>query len=127
VVLVADDDPSDLALAVRAVRKARPNAKIAEAIAGFEAGQKAATLRPDLVLLDLNLVGINGRRVCRLIRADGNLKGMKILAMSGEDDPGVKESVLESGADAFISKNAGWDEVARQVANLLQEKEAITK
>jgi excisionase family DNA binding protein len=119
VVLVVEDDDSDRALAVRAVRKACPSAEAWEAAGGFEAGQKAARLRPDLVLLDLHLTSAHGHQVCELIRADPALKGTRILAMSGRDGDEVAAAALAHGADGFVSKNAGWDELSRRVNEFL--------
>jgi CheY-like chemotaxis protein len=55
---------------------------VAEAVSGGEALDRLGTLRPDLVILDVNLPDINGREVCRRIKANAALQGVPVLHMS---------------------------------------------
>lgn len=79
---------------------------------GEEAVEAAATLRPDLVLLDLLLPGINGLEVCRRVRADSNVP---IIVLSVKDAERDKVEALDLGADDYVAKPFGIEEVLARV------------
>lgn len=58
--------------------------------------------KPDLILMDMWLSGEDGSEICKLIKADKDLKTIPVIMMSASRDTG--KSVKESGADYFISK-----------------------
>jgi len=103
-VLIVDDEPSVRRLVSRVLQKGYPEAEIHEAGNGFEAGHKTMTVMPALILLDVRLPGIDGMQVCRAIRSDEKLRGVRILAMSGYNIPAYREEALAAGADDFIGK-----------------------
>jgi CheY-like chemotaxis protein len=75
--------------------------------------------RPDLVLLDLRMPGIDGFALARRIRADRRLEGVKILAASASvfgHDPG---EALEAGCDGFISKPFLSEDFFARIGQLL--------
>lgn len=73
---------------------------------GEEALEILRQERPGLILLDLNLPGISGYELIRLIRADSALQGVKILAMSGVFRKETASAEAEAaGADEFINKS----------------------
>ena len=118
-ILVVDDEPLVLKSITKILKKVYPHIEIHNAKDGFEAGQKTGNLRPGLVLLDLKLPGLNGLEVCRMIRSDQNLKGIKVLAMSGHNTKESKKQVLKSGADDFIGKPFEPDELIEKVQKLV--------
>jgi len=59
-------------------------------------------LKPDVVLLDIWMVGLDGRKVCTEIKARKVEKNPKVIMMTAGRD--LKDSALESGADEFIEK-----------------------
>lgn len=68
--------------------------------------------RPDLVLLDLGLPGMSGLEVCKRIRAQSNLP---IIVLSVKDTERDKVMALDFGADDYVSKPFGIDEVLARV------------
>jgi DNA-binding NarL/FixJ family response regulator len=71
----------------------------------------------DLVLLDINLPDMNGADVARRLRSD--YPGMKILAISGENDRQTVQTMIEAGIDGFISKQQGdGDELAQAIRSV---------
>lgn len=103
-VLIIDDDKAARRMIHKVLRRLWPEADIHEAGDGFDAGQKVATLLPFLVVLDLNLPGVNGVDICRSIRSDERLKQTRVLAITGHAIEESKLEVLEAGADAFLAK-----------------------
>lgn len=123
-ILIVDDEPQVRRLVTRILRKHYPEAEVHEAEDGFEAGHKTTYLLPRLVLLDLRLPGINGVKVCRMIRQQEHLKGTKILAMSGHNISESRQEVLQAGADDFIGKPFETVEMEMKLAKLLPVRAA---
>lgn len=71
---------------------------------GFTAGRVLGDFYPDLVILDLMMPGIDGFQVCTQIRNDDSLIGVKILAITGYDNPGMKKKIMECGANDYLAK-----------------------
>lgn len=69
--------------------------------------------RPDLILLDLNLPGIDGLEVCKRIRAHSNLP--PIIVISVKDAEPDKVLALDLGADDYIAKPFGMNEVLARI------------
>jgi excisionase family DNA binding protein len=103
-ILVVDDDPAILDIVVRALRPVMPNAMFETASDGVDAGMKLLRFRPDLLILDLFLPGIDGFEVCRLVRGDPELKGVAILCVTGYNQPGMRERAQEAGANECLFK-----------------------
>jgi DNA-binding response OmpR family regulator len=59
---------------------------------------------PDVVLLDIALVGNDGLEVCRRMRADPRFRDVPLLLLSGQTDAATKRAGLEAGADDFVAK-----------------------
>jgi two-component system, cell cycle response regulator DivK len=76
--------------------------------------EKAASEKPDVILLDIGLPDMDGRDTARLLRSDPVTKYIPILAFTAIFDPAFSESCLEAGCDDYVVKP-----VAHQ---LLQEK-----
>ncbi len=103
-VLVVEDDPGARRLLRRLIEKSHSQLKVEDAVDGFEAGEKVAALVPSIVILDMNLPGVSGFKVCERIRSNKAWKKMKILAISSTADQGWKKQVLKLGADAALSR-----------------------
>jgi DNA-binding NarL/FixJ family response regulator len=88
---------------VRVHLEQEPNLRVIGVAAdGLDAVRKAEELRPDLILLDLSLPGLNGLEVARQIRAVAD--GSAILFLSGESDPDVVRHALGAGGRGYVLK-----------------------
>jgi two-component system KDP operon response regulator KdpE len=105
-ILVVDDEPQILrALAI--TLRAR-NYDVDTASCGRRALSSAADHVPDLVLLDLGLPDIDGVEVIHGLR---NWTSVPIIILSGRSDPGQKVAALDAGADDYVTKPFGMDEL----------------
>lgn len=86
-VLTADHQGRFRALARRVVAATSGFVTIAETGSGVDAVALAAVLRPDVVLLDARLPGLDGREVARRIRAAGSARLLVLLASDNDDAP----------------------------------------
>jgi two-component system cell cycle response regulator DivK len=70
----------------------------ADALAGFE------SIKPDLVLLDISLPGMDGNEILRRIRANDNLKAVPVVALTAHAMAGDRERFLAAGFDDYVTK-----------------------
>jgi excisionase family DNA binding protein len=103
-VLIVDDEAGIReVLAEHMTTRARPY-DVMTAADGFEAGRLVATFRPDVVLLDLRMPGIDGFQVCRTIKDDPGSSCALVIAMTGYHTPETETRVLECGAIRCFAK-----------------------
>ena len=90
---------------------------VGEAVDGPEAVQKACTLKPDLILLDIGLPKLNGIDAAHEIRQA--IPAAKIIFISQNNDRDVMEAVLRAGAHGYVLKTNAATELLRAVAAVL--------
>lgn len=71
---------------------------------GFSAGLKVRKFKPQIVLLDLMMPGLDGFQVCRLLKSDPATKSIKIIMMTGYASPENIENALLAGAEECMNK-----------------------
>lgn len=98
-ILVVDDEPKIVRLARDYLEK--NGFRVVTAADGTSALAMARRERPDLIVLDLLLPGMDGREVCRILRAESDVPIIMLTALSEESDQIVG---LEIGADDYIVK-----------------------
>ena len=94
---------------------------------GPECLQIAAAQRPDLVLLDVGLPGMDGYEVCRALKADPDLGSIPIIFVSGNDHIDFRLRGYEAGAEDYIVKPFDSQELLAKIANLLNKLTAHTQ
>jgi DNA-binding NarL/FixJ family response regulator len=80
---------------------------IGDAASGYEAIQMTVRLKPDLVLLDIELSDLDGFEVTRQVKAMSNPPKVVILSM--HNDALYRKRGMDAGCDAFIGKEMGWN------------------
>ena len=83
---------------------------------GFEAGFQIPLFKPDLVILDILLEGLDGIAVCRMLRE--RYPDMKILGISASSNSKLKEKMLAAGADNFLSKPFDYPTLRQAITEL---------
>ncbi|MFQ5968692.1 MAG: response regulator transcription factor [Acidimicrobiia bacterium] len=110
-VLIVDDQPPFRDAARMVVEMTHGFEVIGEAESGEEGVELAATLRPDLVLMDVYLPGIDGLEATRQITSAES--PTRVLVMSTHESDEFAKAAMEAGAIAFVSKSQfGIDELA---------------
>ena len=118
-VLVVDDHPEIRDLMVKILE--RRGYRVSTASDGHDALTQFALARPDLVITDLSMPGLNGYQLCRLIRG---ISSVPVLIMSAQK--GVEEKAYEMGADAFVSKPFDMEALWAEIDELLLDTCRLT-
>jgi two-component system cell cycle response regulator DivK len=71
---------------------------------GVEAVKLARETRPDLILMDIQLPGLDGYEVTRRIKADPALRAIPVIAVTSFAMKGDEEKILQGGCEAYLSK-----------------------
>lgn len=123
--LVVDDEPDNLELLCRIFQ--RHGCEVHSAINGTDALRLAVELKPDLLLLDVMLPDLNGREVCRAIKANPDLVDVFVALISSiEVSSESKVAGLSCGADEYIARPIANKELVARVDALIRIQRAIT-
>ena len=131
--MISDDRGAPLILIVDDYRDAREmyaeylkfsGFRVAEARNGNEAVEQAFALKPDLILMDLSLPGMDGWEATRLLKADDRTKRIPVMALTGHALAGASEDAKRAGCDAFVTKPCLPDDLVVRVRRMLDEVES---
>ncbi len=103
-ILIVDDEKNFTELIRDILLLDNPEYEIEVAHDGFRAGLLYGNYKPDVVLLDLMLPGVDGFEVCRQIKQSSGGGDTVVIAITGLDDPGHKDRILTLGASHFLQK-----------------------
>ncbi|HEX3053530.1 MAG TPA: response regulator transcription factor [Aggregatilineaceae bacterium] len=117
-ILAVDDDAPVLRSVKRVLEKA--GFEVDTAANGQEALDKIAQRKPDLVVLDIIMPGLDGIEVCRRIRADPFIARLPIVFLTAKGRPSDVAQGLDAGADDFITKPFEVIELPARVRALLR-------
>ncbi len=122
-VLCVDDDPAMRLLLHEALEQA--SFTVEEAASGEEALMRMENRLPDLVLLDVNMPGIDGFETCARIRRLGGAALLPIVMLTGLDDVKSIEQAYHTGATDFIAKPFNWAILPHRLRYILRASQAI--
>ena len=101
-ILVIEDNPANLKLAEFLLRKAGHEVlKAEDALAGIELARSA---QPDLVLMDVQLPGMDGLAATRLLKSDPVMRATKVIALTAFAMKGDEDKMLAAGGDGYLAK-----------------------
>ena len=119
-ILIVEDNDKNMKLA-RDILKAKGYATL-EAVTGEEGVKLARERLPDLVLMDIQLPGINGIEAFRQIRADAKSARIPVVALTASVTPTDRSEITAAGFDAFIGKPINLKEFVETIRRLLEVK-----
>jgi len=119
-VLVVEDNPSNLDLA-RMVLEGN-GFSVDTASNGVEGLEKARHLQPDLILMDMQLPGVDGLAVTRQLKADPATASIKVVALTANALKGSEEQALAAGCSGYIAKPIELKKFMLQVTNFLEKE-----
>jgi len=112
-VLLIEDSVADTAIVKDILR--RDDLIVESAVDGEEGLNKARSARPDLILLDLILPGIDGYEVCRRIKNEESLCDTVVVVLSVRDTVEDITRAFQAGADDYIIKPPWPELLARKI------------
>jgi len=117
-ILVVDDSPTVRKLIAGKLEKCGHEVHCTND--GVEAMERLADLRPDLVLLDINMPRMDGYQVCKLIRSNESTKDIPVIMISGKDGFFDKVRGKMAGSSGYITKPFGPETLMKTVETYLR-------
>jgi len=118
-ILVVDDEPSIARLVKMSL--AVEGYEVKTAGSGFEAMESIEGDKPDLVVLDIMMPGMNGYEVCMEIRKKPVFKSVKIIFLTARGNPGDAQQGFSIGGDDYIIKPFDPEELLEKVKGIVGE------
>jgi len=115
-VLIVDDEESIVSV-LKAFFQRQGGYEVSSASDGITALIEVGRVKPDLLILDIKIPGVDGIDVCRRIKADSSNR-TAIIAVSGSPDN--ERKILQAGADAFMLKPVDLDRLHGEAKRLLR-------
>jgi two-component system, OmpR family, response regulator len=103
-VMVVDDEIDILNLLEALMKEDNGEVQVAKAQSGVEALLMIGESKPDLLILDVMMPGMNGCEVCQKLKSSPNTQNIRIVAISGDHSPALRDRILRAGADLFFTK-----------------------
>ena len=119
-VLIVDDNAMNIAIA-QVVLLAEQFA-VQTAADGLEAMQKVASFRPDLILMDVQMPGMDGIELTQALKTDPATKHIRIVAFTALAMRGDEARMRAAGCDGYLSKPINVKTFGGQVRSLLEAK-----
>lgn len=124
-ILLVEDNPGDVRLSLEALREAKVRNNVSVAIDGEEAmaflrrrGRYADAPRPDLILLDLNLPGKDGREVLAEIKSDEELRRVPVVVVTSSREEGDILKAYDLNANCYVTKPVDLDQFMHMVGSI---------
>ena len=118
-ILIVDDEP-DLVETIQ-VSLELEDYECLLAYDGFRGFERAQKEKPDLIILDVMLPGMNGYKVCRLLKFDEKFKHIPIIMLTAEAQEKDRLTGKETGADFYMTKPFSADKLLAKVKEYLGE------
>lgn len=123
-ILLADDHQITRS-GLRALLEQQPNMTVAgEADNGRLAVRMAAELKPDVIVMDINMPELNGIEASRQIKAE--LPDIKIIALSMHSDKRYVAGMLKAGVSGYLLKNCAFDELVAAINSVMRHQSYLS-
>ncbi len=103
-ILVVDDDEQFSAFITEVLQGMPEVTSVSVAHSGYLAGNLIPKFKPDVVLLDLKMPGLDGFEVCRMIKEDLETRFIRVIAMSGYCTEENRNGIIQAGAETCLAK-----------------------
>lgn len=126
-ILIVEDNPGDVLLVREALREARMHFEMTHALDGEEAIDALARdhMRPDLVLLDINLPRRDGWEVLAEIRSNPETQATPVIVLSSSGSPEDRQRAIRNQPSAYIQKPSNLEDflaVGHRINDFFKDK-----
>ena len=118
VILITDDNPNNIRILYGMLEEEGYSVRVT--LDGNQALESIAADKPDLLLLDINMPGMNGYEVCRILKASEETAHIPVIFISALDSPIDKVTAFSCGGVDYITKPFQINEVMARVATHLR-------
>lgn len=118
--LLVDDDP--LFLRYLTTLFPRKDYEVVTAPNGRDAVKHARRLKPDLIVLDLDMPKLDGIEVCKILKADQDTKDIPIVILTATESLEVNQKSFDVGAQATVLKSVNRERLMNIVDVIIQSK-----
>jgi two-component system alkaline phosphatase synthesis response regulator PhoP len=116
-ILIVDDDPDALET-MAAILETR-DYQVLTASSGSEGIDKAVKEKPNLIIMDVMMPGLDGFAACKMIKENEEIKDIPVILLTGKELVADMEKVTEAGAKDFMIKPIDWDKLFLKIKKLI--------
>jgi two-component system cell cycle response regulator DivK len=116
-VLVVEDTPANMKLTCMLLR--RDGYRVLQAENATDGIQMAKSHLPDLILMDIQLPGIDGLTAIRMLHQDPSTRHIKLIALTAYAMKGDDQKIISSGCDGYIAKPINYKSFLEEVKKIL--------
>lgn len=117
-ILVIDDDEGFNNVMVKYIENKFPEAKVFQAFDGFEAGAKMVEKQPKCLVLDLNLPGVDGFKLCKTIYNSEVFGHPEIIVVTALEEDGIEQKCRDLGVRYFLKKPVFVPELLKIISEI---------
>jgi len=121
-ILIIEDDKDFADMLVQLLESFFPEVNVTVAYDGFEAGDLLHAFKPDLVILDLMMSGINGFSICHRIKNTPSTESINVIAMTGALTEENVERITQLGAEMCIGKPLDYNLIKTTISQMIEQK-----
>lgn len=119
-ILIVDDVVDNLALVSLDLQQ--QGYRVVTASDGEKAVHVAALTRPDIILMDIAMPGVDGLEATRKLRADATMSSIPVIALTAYDTGGFRRAAADAGFDGYLTKPINFDRLHELIQRLLSGK-----
>ncbi|MBC8194036.1 MAG: response regulator [FCB group bacterium] len=120
-ILVVEDNEDNMSLITQLLESAGNT--VIEAVTGMEGYEKTLALRPDVVLLDIQLPDIEGTEVLKMIRSNKEVEDIAIVAVTSFAMAGDREKLMAAGCNGYVEKPIDPFRIIEELEIILKEQQ----
>lgn len=116
---IVDDDTELNSILKKFIEKLSLKLTIIQAFDGFGAGALIAEKHPGFIILDIDLPGIDGNKICEKLKTEPSFGKPFVITVTGLAEEDIRDRALQAGADAFLPKPLNFDELASTLSDFV--------
>ena len=118
-ILIIDDQPFFITMQQNMLQ--RQGYRVVSASNGTEGLAQAKKYKPDIILLDVEMPGVDGIEVCRQMKGDPELKHIPVIILTATQDPKLNERSFKAGAEITILKSVQGERLLNMLRLTLEK------
>ena len=118
-ILIVDDEKPFAKWLAEEIRERHADYEVMEVHDGYSAGERVGLTKPDVVILDLNMPGMDGFEVCRRIKSNPLTQRAGVIAVTGHTSPSARSRIIRMGASACLQKPLDLAAIMDEIAKVL--------